>query len=187
MAKYEELAKKNPQAQFIKIADARAHYKLATALLRLGEAKAAATHFGESLGIYELEAKASPQNMVLKKYLMVALARCGNHARAVEIAEAVRKRSPKDEESLFKVACCYALCAAAVAPEKGSALTPEDRKLQREYAAKAVDALRHAMANDYRDVVSIETEPDLDPIRQEPGLKSLVVDLTNSTARPPSP
>jgi tetratricopeptide (TPR) repeat protein len=178
MAKYEQLAKQNPQAQFIKIADARAHYKLATALLRLGEAKTAGAHFRDSLGIYEVEAKASPQNMVLKKSLMVTLARCGNHARATEIAETVRKRSPKDEESLVKVACCYALCAS-----DGTGSPPPDRKTQEQHRAKALDALRQAVTNNYRDVVAIETEPDLDPIREDPRLKTVVVDLTKLTSR----
>ena len=95
---------------------------------------------------------------------MLALARCGEHVRAIEIAEAVRAGS-KDPELLCEVARCYALCAAA--------LRDTDRSLADTYAEAGIKALSEAIDDGYGDRVAFNTDPDLDPIRDLPGYQAL--------------
>jgi hypothetical protein len=96
--------------------------------------------------------------------LMLALATCGEHIRAVEIAEAVRAGS-KDPELLCEVARCYAQCSAGL---RATDATQADA-----YANAAIAALSEAIDDGYSDRVAFNTDPDLDPIRELPEYRAL--------------
>ena len=66
---------------------------------------------------------------------------------------------PKDEGLYVQAACGYALAAGAA----GS-----DARLVRRYTDKAIDCLREAKKRGWADVVSLETDTDLEPIRNDP-------------------
>ena len=46
--------------------------------------------------------------------MMMSLAQVGSHREAAELAEMVRTKLPKDPGALVDIACCYAVCSAAV-------------------------------------------------------------------------
>jgi hypothetical protein len=159
---------------------ARADYDLGTAAARAGKHPAAEKNFLDSLAIRQKRAKADPDDISLKKDLMITLARAGEHQQAAQLAEEIR-RLPVDGGSLVEVAGCLALCVSAVSRgnEKNR---PEDETLQKDYAARAVQALQQAVAQGYRNVVNLETEPDLDAIRDHPEFKALLHKLQQSLA-----
>jgi tetratricopeptide (TPR) repeat protein len=142
-----------------------AYYRMGKLAARLQDRPAAEGYYRECLKIREEMAAADPKNDRKQMKLIVPLARCGEHRRAAEVAERLRAGKAADTELLFEVACGYALCSEAA---------PDDPELRRRYAERAVGALEEADAKGYKDVASIETDPDLDPIRELPGYKALL-------------
>jgi hypothetical protein len=141
----------------------QAYYRRATASLRLGETAAAEQDYRRCLELREKFAARHPQDQEARTALMVSLARCGQHERAVTLAEELRTAGRKGPRLLFHIACCYALCVPTV---------PDD--LRQRFIGKAVEALEQAIALGYRDRVDIETDPDLDAIRREPGYRAAI-------------
>jgi tetratricopeptide (TPR) repeat protein/tRNA A-37 threonylcarbamoyl transferase component Bud32 len=104
--------------------------------------------------------------------LLVARARTlagrGGHAAAAVTAEKLRALAPENESILYDVACCYALCAAGVAPAKGTdRLTPEQAATRARYVARALQDLAAAVQRGYKDVAHLEADADLAALRSE--------------------
>jgi hypothetical protein len=57
------------------------------------------------------------------------------------------------------------------------ALTAEEQAARAGYAARAVKDLRAAVDHGYRDVAHIESDLDLDAVRQEPGYRTIIGEL----------
>jgi hypothetical protein len=68
----------------------------------------------------------------------------------------------------YDTACVYALSAAAA---------KHDAKLSNEYAARALELLREAVAQGYKDVAHIKKDKDLDPLRDRDDFKKLMAQL----------
>jgi serine/threonine-protein kinase len=141
---------------------AMACYRMGTAHLRLGELPESEKCYQASLQVRQELAKLEPQNAYNQINLALALARCGQHIQAAEQSKKLRTRAPDDPGVLFIAASTYALCSAAAAngPSK-------DAELQVRYANSAIDAINQAVACGYRDIVALEQDPDLDPVRNE--------------------
>ena len=139
-------------------------YRMGVLARRGGDAVDADRHFAESLALREANAALDPNNDARRMELMLALARCGEHARAIELAEGVRAGS-KDPELLCEVARCYAQCSAG--------LRDTDASQADAYADAAIAALSEAIDDGYGDRVAFDTDPDLDPIRDLPGYRAL--------------
>ena len=139
-------------------------YRMGVLARRGGDAAAADRHFAESLALREAIAALDPLNDARRMELMLALARCGEHVRAVELAEALRAGS-KDPELLCEVARCYAQCSAG--------LRDTDANQADAYADAAIAALSEAIDDGYTDRVAFNTDPDFDPIRDLPGYRAL--------------
>jgi tetratricopeptide (TPR) repeat protein len=146
---------------------AAAYYQLGGVAHQLGDEIASQSFFRDCLEIRRALAAADPTNARGQKELITVLPHCGEHAEAAERAEALQRANPKDQEILIAVACSYSICAAV----------PEDEDLHRRYTAKAIEALEEAVALGFKDVSSLETDLDLEPIRREPGFIKLVEDL----------
>ncbi len=149
---------------------ALAEYYVATADLRAGDRDAAMAHYRECRAIREGLAK-DPKTKLSSLDLMLALARTGDHARASEIAEGVIKGPPMDARIYFHAACGFALSAGAAA---STPATAESTRLARHYTDRALDALRLALKHGWRSAEEVATDPDLDPIRADPGFVSLL-------------
>ena len=73
----------------------------------------------------------------------------------------------------MQAACGFALSAAVVdEPEPGWA-----------YLDRALDALRKAVAAGFVGVDTLDTDPDLDPLREETAFKELVAQVKAKVAR----
>jgi hypothetical protein len=154
------------------------HYRVATASLFNGDAMTAQQHYRECLTLRQKLALADPRNTHKQIDLMVALARCGQHADAATVAANLGARASQDPSVLFQIACGYSLCIPAVAQSRPSGELVADQKSQQEqYLARALDAVREAIARGYRDHVALEHDPDLRPLQSRPDFQALVGSL----------
>src|SRR5207249_11209275 len=80
----EQAAKPDPQSGYAQGQSADAHYRLATACLRLGETVAAEEYFGECLTRRRTLAAQDPDDPSLQLSLLLALARCRQHREAID-------------------------------------------------------------------------------------------------------
>ena len=135
-----------------------AFYRCATLAKRENDTEKSQFYFNECLKIRENLAQSDAANDLRRVELMLVLPHGGHHVRASEIAQQMRNSNTNDPEILFEVARCYAQCSAAAG-------VPPD--LQVVYRQQAIESLRDAVARGYRDIVSLRTEPDLDPVRHE--------------------
>jgi serine/threonine protein kinase/tetratricopeptide (TPR) repeat protein len=104
-----------------------------------------------------------------------ALAGRGRHADAADAAEKLRALDPEGGANLFDVACCYALCAAGVAP--GTAperLSPEQSATRTGYVARALQDLAAGVEHGYRDMPHLEFDPDLAALHAEKDYLQLI-------------
>jgi serine/threonine-protein kinase len=164
LALFRGLMALDDQNVLFKIATGSSSYRMGVLARRTGDEASATRFFGDSLALREAIAAIDPNNDARRLELMLALARCGEHGRAVEIAEAIRTDS-KDPELLCEVARCYALCSAAV--------RDTDAAQADAYAEAGIAALSEAIDDGYNDRVAFNTDPDLDPIRGLPGYQDL--------------
>jgi serine/threonine protein kinase len=138
---------------------AAALYSRGLAAQRLKETAVTATYFGECLQLRKELADGDPKSDRARMDLMLVLAHCGQHEQASQLAESLRIGRLNDRELLLLIARCYAQCAAAV---------PDDSILREQYAVKALEALQAAVSRGYSDQMTLETNPDLEPIRGRP-------------------
>jgi len=144
-----------------------AYYQLATAYLQLKDTTAADKYFRECLKIRQARADAEPQNSRRQMQLIGVLPHCGEHIKAAAAAEKLRHSKPRDQEILIAIGCCYACCAAV----------PEMGQLRQHYADKSLEALNQSVALGFKDLSFFETDPDLDPVRKQPGFHKLLEKL----------
>jgi tetratricopeptide (TPR) repeat protein/tRNA A-37 threonylcarbamoyl transferase component Bud32 len=146
---------------------------LGMTLYRLGnladlekDANLAKSQFDAALKIREDLAKISEANDRRQTELMLALAHSGQTARALELADRFSVGPNVDREQRIFLAACYAQVARATPSEKA--------ELVQTALVKAVDAIRVAVCEGFRDRVYLETEPDLEPIRNRDDFKQIV-------------
>jgi serine/threonine-protein kinase len=149
-------------------------YYDACCALKAGDKDDANAEFHQCLEIRRELAKET-QSKILKADLMIALARCGLHAEAVKIAQALLAVSP-DESLYMQCACGYALAADAA---KG------DAELVKQYTAAAVDCLRKAKERGWTDVANLKTDTDLEPIRSDPGFQAVLAEFERAAKKQP--
>jgi serine/threonine-protein kinase len=151
---------------------------LGLALYRLGNLADVEKKPGDARPMYEAAlkiredlAKISESNDRRQTELMLALAHTSQAERALELADRFAAGPNVDREQRIFLASCYAQVARAIPPEKAEQVqTALD---------KAVDAVRTAVREGFRDRVYLETEPDLEPIRQRNDFKSLLGGIPN--------
>ena len=149
---------------------------LGMALYRLGniadlekDGDRARWHYEAALKIREDLAKISEANDRRQTELMLALAHSGQTARAMELADRFSAGPNVDREQRTFLAACYAQVARATPPEKGEQVQTA--------LIKAVGAVRTAVREGFRDRVYLETEPDLEPIRNRDDFKQIVGEI----------
>ena len=98
--------------------------------------------------------------------LAPTLAHVGQVDKAAELADRLGAGPNVDNELRVALARCYAQCARATPPEKSGRA--------RTFLVKAVETLRAAVKEGYRDRVTLEAEPDLDPLRGLEEFRTLV-------------
>lgn len=125
----------------------------------------AAKCFDECLEIRESLAEKDAKSYLKKLNLLVVLARVGKNQRAGQLAEELRSGHQKNADFLIHAARCYAQCALAV---------PSDLTLRARYLELALAALQLALQNGYKDIIVLEADPDLDPLRDTSAFKKMI-------------
>jgi eukaryotic-like serine/threonine-protein kinase len=139
-------------------------YYEATCALHAGDKDGAAVGFRECLGLRK-ELATEPKAKLPQSDLMLALARCGDHAGAAKIAAALVAEPPKDENLYVQAACGFAVAADAASG---------DAALVKHYTTAALDCLHKAKERGWADVESLKTDTDLEPIRNDPAFQALL-------------
>jgi serine/threonine protein kinase/tetratricopeptide (TPR) repeat protein len=143
-------------------------YYDATCALRAGDKVGADAGYHECLKIFK-ELDTDPKVKLPRADLMLALARCGEHAEAAKIAGELVATPPKDEGLYVQAACGFALAAGVVADGDG-----DDAALVKSYTDSAIDCLRKAKERGWADVESLKIDTDLEPIRKNEAFKTLL-------------
>jgi serine/threonine protein kinase/tetratricopeptide (TPR) repeat protein len=106
------------------------------------------------------------------------LANRGQHVSAAEAADKLLALEPKNRHNAYDAACIYALCVRSVSQDKSPAeLTAEKLAYRKRYAALAIQTLTAAIDFGYNDMLQLQTDPDLESIRQETGYQALIARL----------
>jgi tetratricopeptide (TPR) repeat protein len=140
-------------------------YSRGIAARRMKDAAGAEKCFRECLQIRSELSARDPRNDRMKMDLMLVLPHCGKHEQGAMLAENLRIGRENDRELLLVIARCYVQCAAAVS---------DDLPLRARYERKAITALEAAVAQGYSDIMTLQSAPDLGPIRTRPEFKKLL-------------
>jgi serine/threonine protein kinase len=171
---FRDLVRRDPRRSSYQDDLSRILYSTGLAAQRRGEQSLADKEYRASLQIREARARGT-SDVGPQKDLMISLARCGDHRRAAEIARRVWEQGGKDLGNFIDIACCFAICSDMVTPSQpAGGPAAEQGRLRELYAQQALDALRAAVALGYRDVVNLETEPDLDAVRDRPQFAAML-------------
>jgi serine/threonine-protein kinase len=182
---YEVLRRENPESVMVAQNLSFTYYCLATAALRMGERDTSDANYRKCLELRR-QLATGPEAKNFELDLIIALARCGEHEEAGHRMDALLKSPPQDNQVYYQAACAYALSAGAVARDK-----PKDQQTETErtaietYTAKALDALRHLIANNFRSLGDLKIDPDLDPIRDDPRFQAILDELERKLAAAP--
>jgi tetratricopeptide (TPR) repeat protein len=152
---------------------------LALTLYRLGnladlhkDADLAMRLYQASLKIREELAKISEANDRRQTELMLTLAHTGQTARALELADRYSAGPNVDREQRIFLASCYAQVARAIPPAHAEQIQTA--------LVKAVGAVQTSVREGFRDRVYLETEPDLEPIRNRGDFKQILGEIRPS-------
>lgn len=137
-------------------------YRMATLARKRNEPKTAELLNQACLKIREGLAPANESRQI---DLLLVLPRCGQHARAAELAAKIQNGGKADREVLVDLAQCLAQCAAATANEQ---------TVQQRYVNQAMTVLHEAAAKGFTDATLLETEPDFDALQQIPDFQALI-------------
>ena len=110
------------------------------------------------------------------------LAERGEHARASNDANAVARQEGVGQLIHYSIACVFALSSAAA--ENDGKLAPADRtRLKAQYADRAVDFLRQAVAEGYQDAPGLKGDPDLTSLHSREDFQKLVREVERKSRK----
>jgi tetratricopeptide (TPR) repeat protein len=158
------LAEDDPNLELYKGLLSNNHYRLGTVELLTGNRRRAAAHFRAALELCLYLARKNPD----QAFVLAPLARCGEHEKSAAMADRLAKAGAGNPEALLPLGCCYALCAEAVGA---------GHPLFEGYVRKALDTLGQATPETFKDVRTIETDPELAVLRELQGYRDLVARL----------
>jgi serine/threonine-protein kinase len=139
---------------------ARTHERLAAVAIHQGMRAEADKHYQTALGLRAELLQVETNSPARQANYLLALARAGKHADAAAGASKLRPRLTQSTQLLLQLARCWAHCATAS---------------QKDHcAAQALEALRTATNDDYKDAVVLETDVDLQALRDVPDLQALI-------------
>ncbi len=164
-----DLVERDPRNAVWKRNLATSLYTLGNLGDREGNKKAALDSFEAARRLSQQLVDDDPHNDKRSMELMLRLAHVGQIDEAAAIAARLSAIANVDNELRVEIARCYAQCARS-APESQAA-----RKAG--FLLNAMENLRAAVANGYRNRVTLETEPDLDPLRARTDFQALVAGI----------
>jgi len=169
---YDEIAKAEPRNIYYQRSAARAYYTLGAFDLLEEKAADARTHFDGAMKIRRGLAATSKVNDRLQVALALVQAQVGQVDAAMTIADRFAAGASVDPEERLELARCYAI---------GSRTLPaSDAARASALQTKAMDAIRAAVRDGYRDRFYLEGEPDFAPLRGREDFKTLVAGMTGA-------
>jgi serine/threonine protein kinase/tetratricopeptide (TPR) repeat protein len=164
VALLEPLLQQEPRLVTERLYLRNAHWSRARAQGDLGRHADAAKDWDRALAL-----NMKPQSQLMFRWQRAySLARAGEHSKAVAEANAMAEAKTVTGDVLYNLACICALAAAAV---------KDDAKLQDQYAARAVELLRQAIAKGYKDAAHVKQDKDLDALRSRQDFTKLFAEL----------
>jgi serine/threonine protein kinase len=104
----------------------------------------------------------------LRLHRALTLVRTGDHIRAVSEGAVAADTDIANRDTLYDVACLFALASAAV---------KDDAKLREQHTNRALDFLTKAIAQGFRNVQLMKEDSDLDSLRGRDDFKKLLAEL----------
>jgi serine/threonine protein kinase len=154
---------------------ARSGVYLGRALVASGDVSAGRVFLDQALSLLRPIAANDPKELSVQVELAFLLSRMGNTEEVVKKVEELRESSANDPNQLYNIACCYALCAAAIAD---SSTTEPNGELQLDLVRRAIATLEQAVSEGFDDLQYLRRDPDLDFIRTLPKFRELVERVT---------
>jgi serine/threonine-protein kinase len=158
--------------------------KLAKALLSLGRPAEARDEADRAVALCRVMIEAAPRSVNARGRLGEALLGAGRARRALgdhagaagnlRQATAAYESMPRREpETAFFEGCCHAQLSV-LAGREGSGVSAAEGETE---AAAAIRSLREAVRSGYRAAIDYRTETALDPLRDRPDFRLLMMDL----------
>jgi serine/threonine-protein kinase len=142
---------------------AQTHERLAAVAKHLTKKKADAdTHYLEAFKLRKELYHMQENNPTFQAAFVLAGARTGKIIPADHFASKFRLGMGKSPPLLLQLARCWSICAATDLPQKA------------EYLKRALEALQTATKDDYQDVVVLQTDPELEPLRPLPTFQAVI-------------
>jgi tetratricopeptide (TPR) repeat protein len=183
----EKLAREHPDVLEYAVRLGSACWSLGFAHSNLGNTGAALPLFDKSTEILQRALDREPRHPQARADLInarngraVVNAARGDYVRAVEEGEALARQEDLVANNFYNLACVFSRASVAAAQD-AKLRSPERAKLQGQYALRAVDCLRQAVAKGYQNLPELNADPDLEPIRGREDFKKLVRDLEEKT------
>jgi serine/threonine-protein kinase len=120
-----------------------------------------------------IELEKGPKRLMLQSLRATSLFHAGEHEQALAVVNELALAKGAGDDTLYNCACICAL----VGPSK------DDPQLREQYAARAVELLRKAVAAGYRDIEGIKKDTDLDSLRGRPEFADLLRKLADGADR----
>ncbi len=139
--------------------------RLGNVCTRLGKDSEAGGRYQMAWNLRQTWLQLVPTSLPRQAADLLASALDGKHAEAAQGAAALRPKVGQSTELLLQVAHCYAVCAARDASKKA------------QYVQGAMESLRAATAQDYKDHVLLQTDPYLEAIRAEPAFQATLAEV----------
>ena len=146
------------------------YYRQGTLEQLAGDQEASQKAFQECRQIREKISEIDPTNQSRRMELMLALARVGQHEQADLQAKELLLAGKDDREVLVNVARGWAQCSVAQ--------PPLSKELMDSYQQLACDALKFAYEAGYRDRRTLQSEPDLAPLKSRADFQQLLETMT---------
>jgi serine/threonine-protein kinase len=126
----------------------------------------------------------------LRQGRALALARLGEHAKAVAEADALARGKDVTSDTLYELACACAVASASVTPREGGPSQAGPGRLADDYARRAVELLGRAVRGGFRNLGHMRQDPDLAALHGRADFNRLLEDLRQRLqreARPKAP
>ena len=182
----ERLARENPTVSEYQSVLAQSYSTIGDTLRELGQLPEALPELQQALAIHERLARDHPavglyQSEAATCHIIIAsllnqMRRYPESRREYQHAVTLLERIPNPLLSdIYNLGCAHARLATPGDPA-GRAPTPEEESDARAHADLAMAALRRSVAAGYRNLLSLRTDPDLDPLRSRHDFRMLLLD-----------
>jgi tetratricopeptide (TPR) repeat protein len=162
-----------------------AHRRLGTAALFGGRLDVALTRYDRAIELLERAANRghpnAPGDLTTARTLWaITLAQRGEYLKAIDQAETIVRQGRLEPLHLYNVCCIFSLAADAAAGDSKLARSDRDR-LKAQYANRAMEFLRQAVAVGLRNVAMLKSDKDLTCLHSRADYQKLVQELELKT------